>query len=383
MQKIFASFLLCLGLVPGALAFTHIDPETVLGYPADNGNMDWAMAVSEAQPCQSAESSADWSPDDRYLAIITLLRTAQNEPAKSCLLTWNALEGAETSDHRLGVLKAFFDLYLPDESSPDDAITPAVGTIEFAANTGAELDWTLGTLVQLISVMTGDQLDGDMSGRNLIAANKLIGTRNEAMAMSWLASLSVQHIVLRSSEIDFQASADLFAAFDILGLALEKWETGCDVTQSCNVLEDYYHRTITLSGLVGAELASINLPDSAEAKINLPHISRFHSDFDNQCDFDFETTRNAIGRYNWPKTASAYGVLLRVQVNRQGKASFVRVEDSIPSWVSDKEHSRRFKNFVNDGDFELSADETNPVCENGGEFLYPMSWRLVYDRRGG
>ena len=68
MQKIFASFLLCLGLVPGALAFTHIDPETVLGYPADNGNMDWAMAVSEAQPCQSAESSADWSPDDRYLA---------------------------------------------------------------------------------------------------------------------------------------------------------------------------------------------------------------------------------------------------------------------------------------------------------------------------
>tara|TARA_Y100000052_G_scaffold27463_1_gene35393 strand:+ start:9667 stop:10818 length:1152 start_codon:yes stop_codon:yes gene_type:complete len=381
--KTFACFSLFLGILPSALAFNDIKPETVLAYPADNGSMDWAAAATEALPCQSAETSADWSPDDRYLAIITLLRTAQNEPAKSCLLTWSELEGAGASDSRLGIMKAFFDIYLPDATSPADALTPAIVAIEQAAVNGAQLDWTLGTLVQIASMRTSDELDGELSARSLVAANELIGTRRDAAVISWQASLAVQHIVLRASQLDFDASPDVFKAFQILGVALEKWQTGCDVTKSCDVLKDFYYRTITLSALTSAELRAMDLPATGDHQIYLPYLPNFHPDFESQCEFNFETERFSSGRYNWPKTASAYGVLLRVKVNRRGKASFVSVEDSIPSWVSEPEHSRRFKSFINDGEFELNDLEANEACKEGGEFLYPMSWRLVYERRGG
>lgn len=371
---LFASTIL-LAINHHVIAQDNVGHPAVLSYPAVDEGVDWSKLKSDAVRC---ETEIDLSR--QYRDIIVLLRSAQAAQAQSCFSVFQ--NNSETSSNQNiaaqnDLLEAFFGLYKPESGQTDvERLQAGVKALETSIARQYRLDWTSGTLVDLIYAVASGPLLSEQTGQALLLANTLTDRRQDVEILSWRSSLAIRHVLLKLSEAKFEASADLFSAFEIMNSDLKSWADRCETSQTCELVEKLYFRSETLRAIVSAEVEMLDVDVS-----ELPNmtIEKYTPSFQSDCLYTLKSSKR---KFRWPvaakTSAMASGILIRAHAVPGKKLEFLELVDAIPSSLMDDEFSKLFKDLTKRYKMTLSEDAA-ASCQEGGELFLTLSMSTDYN----
>ncbi len=364
---IFGLFSLCLS----AHASGAIDRDTVRFFPTDNGDMNWAAAAQQAAACTDDPTG----PGALYDSSIVLLRTGNTAQAEQCVEALNELAD-ESYREEAALISALIDLLQASGSETDRAVTKAVDAFTVSARAGDPVDWTMGTLVEMLYVVSTQSLDQGTLAQTYQVAQLASPSLKPADQHAWLTTLGLRLLNVQLVERNFEDVSGWEQAFEVIGHNLGAWSKICDQRQECGDVQSLFYKYTVFA----AKLRAKQLTEGMEAsRFPMVSIPRFLTTFDQQCRLDIGPKSP---NFYWPKrftVIGSAGVLVKLDVLPNGRVSLLEIVDATPMWSDEQDMFKAYKNVFRDWRATVLNGDAVPACLEGGETIYPVS---IYLRPG-
>jgi|GEM_PF-5233895 len=343
-----------------AQSYSEQTRELVGQIPNDDGQLDWDQLSQTLQSPIRAEASFD----DAYIAALIALRSNRTDLVVEYTEAAQTSAGSNVEQFRAALLKGVLTFYLDEMIDRREAATELLMTVDEIDSAGGAADWLSATTISALNKFALETNDLALSVEASERAERIFSRGPTARIAIWAAN---QHITAAYAAMPSPpdskretVSGLLKRATNLLSAAHRRDVKPEDV----DALKSLYYRTIALTLYMNSRARSED-----KDSIPLPYgvIKDLHPSFERDCVIELTSDRRKVR----PRLLSITGgILLRLEIDKKGRAKFVRVEDAVPAHLSNEKMHRTYRTIAR----EIRAD-LNPAeaCQNGGEILYPFT----------
>lgn len=343
-----------------AQSYSEQTRELVTQIPNDDGLLDWENLSQDLQ----TPVRADASFDDAYIAALVAVRSNRTDVIAEYASTAQTKAESSVEQNRAALLNGILKFYLGETVNRREAATELLVMVDEIDSAGGAPDWLSATTISALNKFALETNDLDLSAQASERAERIFSRGQTARIAIWAAN---QHITAAYAGMPsppaskretvsnlLRRATNLLAAAHRRDIELEDVED----------LEGLYYRTIALTLYMNSRARSEN-KDSIPLSYGV--IGDLHPSFERDCLIEWTSDRKKVR----PRLLSVTGgILLRLEIDKKGRAKFIRVEDAVPAHLSNEKMYRTYRTIAR----EIRADLNEADgCQNGGEILYPLT----------
>ena len=351
------------GALPAqAEVYSSEEAALMTAFPTETSTLSWPDLSARFDAADPAETS----PRTAYLAAIAAVRIGAAESARQRALALRTQSETEAWRTKSDLLLLMIDFYRTPPVRQTTLAPFLEAQLRELQKTTPRLDWIAGTSLSLLLMFHTQNRDYDAVEKVLTLADSFIREQQDVEDALWLMNET-----LRLAD-EFARHPDDSKYLDAGKLTVRAAQAVKQIQQierspeQSARLQELYFQSVTLESALRAYAASDALETHTEP---VPYYLEFFPEFQQRCVAKMSLTGNEI---RFRKSFTTGGALVRMQVNKRGRAKFIDVVDAAPNEMAEKKNFAVFRK--NADRLRLDFVDTPPAdCAEGGEILVKLS----------